>query len=138
MQTHGIPNDLMQNIDPIALIIFIPIMDRLVYPALRKIGIPFRPVTRIFFGFVFGSLAMAYAAIVQRLIYSAPPCYDAPAACDAGLLPDGTYDANHVHVAVQTPAYVFIALSEIFASITGLEYAFTKAPASMKSFVMSL
>ncbi|TKA52391.1 hypothetical protein B0A49_10108 [Cryomyces minteri] len=138
MQLHGIPNDLMQNIDPLTIIIFIPIMDRLVYPGLRKMGIAFKPITRIFWGFLLGALAMAYAAIVQHLIYSAPPCYNAPSACDAGLLPDGTYEVNHVHVAVQTPAYLFIGLSEIFASITGLEYAFTKAPPSMKSFIMSM
>lgn len=31
-----------------------------------------------------------------------------------------------------------VVAKEIMASITGLEYAFTKAPATMKSFIMSL
>src|SRR5579862_5211106 len=132
MQLHGIPNDIMQNIDPLTIIIFIPIFDRLIYPFLRKIGIPFRPITRITFGFLTGALAMAYAAIVQHLIYNAPPCYNSPLKCDAS---DGGTLPNHIHVAVQTPAYLLIGVSEIFASITGLEYAFTKAPPSMKSFV---
>lgn len=56
MELHGIPNDLMQNIDSLTIIVFIPLMDRLVYPSLRKIGIPFRPITRITMGFVFGKL----------------------------------------------------------------------------------
>lgn len=126
MQLHGIPNDIMQNIDPITIIIFIPICDYLFYPFLRKIGIQFKPITRIFWGFMLGAGAMAYAAGVQKLIYSSGPCYDAPAACAAALQSDGTYAPNNVHVAVQTPAYLLIGLSEIFASITGLEYAFTK------------
>lgn len=132
MQLHGIPNDIMQNLEPLAVIFLIPIFDRLLYPGLRKFGIIFRPITRITWGFVFGAIAMAYAAIVQHLIYSSPPCYNAPLTCNTSHLP------NQVHVAVQTPAYFFFAVSDILASITGLEYAFTKAPSSMKSFVMSI
>lgn len=134
MELHGIPNDIMQNIDSLTIIFFIPIMDRMVYPLLRRFGVPFRPITRIAMGFVFAAFSMAYAAIVQHLIYSAGPCYDAPLACPAA----NEQTPNQVHVAVQTPAYFFIGISEIFASITGLEYAFTKAPPSMKSFVMSI
>lgn len=138
MNLHGIPNDLMQNWDPITIIIFIPICDYFMYPALAKLGFKMYPVTRIFWGFMLGAGAMAYAAGVQKLIYETGPCYDAPAACDAALQADGSYEPNNVHVAIQAPAYLLIGLSEIFASITGLEYAFTKAPASMKSFIMSL
>ncbi|CAG8022425.1 unnamed protein product [Penicillium nalgiovense] len=136
MNGHGIPNDLMQNFDPISIIIFIPILETCVYPVMRRMRIPFRPITRISLGFVVASLAMMYAAIVQHLIYSAGPCYGNPL-CDASKV-DGTAYGNNVHIAIQTPAYVFIGFSEIFASVSGLEYAYTKAPPSMKSFVQSM
>ncbi|KKY35748.1 putative peptide transporter ptr2-a [Diaporthe ampelina] len=96
------------------------------------------PITRIFWGFMLASGAMAYAAGVQKMIYDSGPCYEQVAACPAALQEDGTYAPNDIHVAIQAPAYLLIGPSEIFASITGLEYAFTKAPASMKSFIMSL
>jgi POT family proton-dependent oligopeptide transporter len=138
MQLHGIPNDIMQNIDPLTIILFIPLMDRLFYPLLRRLNIPFLPISRIFWGFLLAALAMTYAALVQHLIYTSPPCYSAPAACDAAKRPNGSFDPNEIHVAVQTPAYLLVGLSEIFASVTGLEYAFTKAPSNMKSFIMAM
>ncbi|CAH2354743.1 peptide transporter Ptr2p [[Candida] railenensis] len=132
MELHGLPNDILQAIDSLAIIIFIPICERLVYPFIRKFT-PFKPITKIFWGFMFGSGAMVYAAVLQHYIYLAGPCYDKPLAC-AGY----TDIPNRVHVAIQAPAYFLIAMSEILASITGLEYAYTKAPVSMKSFIMSL
>lgn len=138
MELHGIPNDIMQNLDPITIIIFIPVCDKLVYPALRRIGIQFQPITRIFWGFILGSMAMAYAALIQHRIYNAAPCFDAPSHCPVGLQSDGTYAPNSIHVGIQGPAYLFIGLSEILACITGIEYAFIKAPLSMKSFIVRL
>lgn len=139
MEGHGVPNDLMQNFDPISILVFAPILDQIVYPFLQKMHIKFRPITRISLGFVVASLSMMYAAIIQHLIYKAGPCYGQPLNCPAALnSPDGVVQPNHVHIAIQTPAYVFIGISEIFASVTGLEYAYMKAPPSMKSFVQSL
>lgn len=54
----------------IAIIVFVPVIDRLVYPLLRKMHIPFPPINRIVVGFWVAAAAMAYAAIVQHLIYS--------------------------------------------------------------------
>jgi POT family proton-dependent oligopeptide transporter len=136
MAGHGIPNDLVQNFDPLAIILFVPIIDRLVYPYLRKMKIPFPPINRIVLGFWVASLAMIYAAFMQHKIYSTGPCYAAPL-CAASIV-DGVAHGNNVHIAIQTPAYMLIGVSEIFASVTGLEYAYTKAPPSMKSFVQAI
>ncbi|GAA5923233.1 hypothetical protein JCM6882_004929, partial [Rhodosporidiobolus microsporus] len=69
MNTHGLPNDILNNLDPFALIILIPILDIVIYPALRKAGINFSPIKRIFSGFMCGALAMMCAAVVQNEIY---------------------------------------------------------------------
>ncbi|CAO3597428.1 unnamed protein product [Absidia cylindrospora] len=126
MQTGNVPNDIMQNIDPICLIICIPLMDMFVYPFLRKIGIPMKPMVRISCGFFFASVAMGYSAGIQSMVYNAPPNYDHP---------DGPNDISAAYI---IPSYFFIAFSEIFAVITGMEYAYKKAPQSMKSIVMAL
>jgi proton-dependent oligopeptide transporter, POT family len=69
MVTKGVPNDVINNLDPITLIVFIPICDIFIYPGLRKIGINFTPIKRITAGFFTGSAAMVWAAVVQHYIY---------------------------------------------------------------------
>ncbi|KAG0174905.1 peptide transporter ptr2 [Apophysomyces sp. BC1021] len=124
MVRHGIPNDIMNNVDPIALIIFIPIVDRVLYPFLRKRNMNLFPQMRITIGFFLASLSMVYAAVVQHFMYQ-DPVFQAT----------GT---SSISVFVQIPCYALIAFSEIFASITSLEYAYTHAPKSMKSLISAL
>ncbi|KAI8388535.1 POT family-domain-containing protein [Radiomyces spectabilis] len=127
MQTGKVPNDIMQNINPLTLIIVIPLMDRVLYPFLRRCGIPMRPMLRITMGFIFAALAMAYCAAIQAVVYNSPPYYNFP-----------TGNKNYVSAGLIVPAYILVGVSEVFASITGLEYAYKKAPISMKSLVMAL
>lgn len=127
MQTGNVPNDIMQNINPLTLVVVIPIMDRFVYPGLRRMGMNLRPMARISLGFIFAAMAMGYAAGIQSYIYTQPPYYDHPSG----------NGKNDVSAGLIIPAYILIAISEIFASITGLEYAYRKAPEKMKSLVMA-
>ncbi|CAO3621914.1 unnamed protein product [Cunninghamella echinulata] len=127
MLTGDVPNDIIQNINPLTLIIAIPIFDSLIYPGLRRIHMSPGPILRITFGFVFAAAAMFYCAGIQSLIYNSPPYYS-----------EINGRKNNVSVALSIPAYVLVGISEIFASITGLEYAYKKAPVSMKSLVMGL
>ncbi|KAI8092202.1 POT family-domain-containing protein [Gilbertella persicaria] len=122
----SLPNDIMNNFDPIALIIFIPITDMLFYPMLRRFKIQFASQMRITVGFFLGCLSMVYAAVVQYYIYKDP------------LFISSGGEASNVSVFIQIPCYFLIAFSEIFASITSMEYAYTHAPKSMKSLVSAL
>lgn len=80
----------------------------MVYPLLRKYKINFSSVLKMTAGFWMASFSMVYAAVLQHYIYISPP--------------------NSIHVWIQAPAYVFVAFSEAFVIITGLELAYTKAP----------
>lgn len=118
MTLNGLPNDVLNNLDPFALIIFIPLCDVFLYPALRKAGINFSPIKKITAGFFTGMAAMIWAAVLQHYVYKTSPCgTDANNCFDA----DGNVLASPINVWAQTGAYVLIALSEIFASITSLE-----------------
>ncbi|KAF2805322.1 MFS peptide transporter-like protein Ptr2 [Mytilinidion resinicola] len=126
MSLHGVPNDVLSNLDPFALIIFIPICDLFLYPFLRKRGLRFTPIKKIAAGFWMGSAAMICACVVQHYIYKTSTC---------GSYAGGDDCSSPINVWAQTPSYVLIALSEIFASITTLEYGFSKAPKNMRSLV---
>ena len=135
METHGLPNDVLSNLDPFALIILIPICDLFVYPTMRRFGFNFTPLKKITWGFFTGAAAMIWAAVVQHYIYKRNPCgYEVATCVDA----DGNPLTSDLNVWIQSGSYILIAISEILASITGLEYAFTKAPKNMRSLVMSV
>lgn len=134
MNLGKVPNDIINNLNPLLIIICIPIMDYIVYPAIRKAGWNFTPIKKIAFGFFFASMAMVSATVTQAYIYKLSPCgsdINAQAA-------DGRDCAAPFTVWIQVFPYTLIGLSEIFASITKLEYAYTKAPKNMRSTVSAI
>jgi len=137
MKRGDVPNDFMRSLETVTILLFLPIIDRVIFPVLRRHGIILRPIKRITIGFASIGLGVAYAAIVQHLIYNAGPCYDKPLACPAAKQ-DGKILPNDVHIAVQTPLYVFFGLASLFINTTGPEYAYTHSPPGLKSFVQSL
>ncbi|KAJ6488434.1 peptide/h+ symporter protein [Mycena vulgaris] len=135
MTLHGTPNDLIQNLNPISIIIMIPIFERVLYPFLRSRGINFSPIKRIAAGFFVAGLAMVYSAVLEHYLYNTSPCGDhLPSECVGA---DKNPLASPINVWVVSGPYILVGIAEIFASITSLEYAYTKAPLRMKSVVMA-
>jgi POT family proton-dependent oligopeptide transporter len=130
MSLGGVPNDVLSNLNPFALIIMIPLLDTLIYPAFRKMRINLTPIKRITLGYFIAASAMVWACVVQYYIYQKSECGYYASENDCAPVP--------ISVWAQTGSYVLIALAEIFASITSLEYAHSKAPKNMRSMVQSV
>jgi len=131
MELHGVPNDLLNNMNPLGIIIMIPLFDFVLYPVLRKFKIRFTPLRRMLTGYFVACAAMIWAAVIQYYIYSEGACGHYMNKCKV----DGEKSVAPINVWAQTGAYVLVGAAEIFSSITGLEYAYTKSPANMKSLV---
>ncbi|KAK5996913.1 putative peptide transporter ptr2 [Cladobotryum mycophilum] len=138
LQRHGVPNDVIQNLNPISIVIMIPIIDYLLYPFLRKIGIAFTPIKRMTTGFMLAAMSMIASAVMQHYIYQKSPCGDH---ANGTVMVDGkeqACDPAPINVWAQCLPYILIGLAEIFANVTSYEYAYSKAPENMKSLVMSI
>ncbi|KAJ7718371.1 putative MFS peptide transporter [Mycena maculata] len=135
METHGLPNDVIAFLNPVSVILFLPLAQQVLYPALRKARITFSPIHRMALGFLLEVFAQAYASILQHIIYTTGPCFDVPLKCAAsqnGIIP------NHVNIFAQTPIYVFEGLGEVFSSPSTYEHAYSEAPVSMKSLLQAV
>lgn len=131
MNLYGLPSDVLLVVNSLTVLTIIPLCDKLIYPFIRKFT-PFRAITRISWGFFFTGVSMVYAAILQHFINSDPNCSSNPHNCSDFDL------SNRKHVGYQLPAYIILAFGEMLFQMAGIEYAYTKAPASMKSFIVSL
>ncbi|KAH8719134.1 MFS peptide transporter-like protein Ptr2 [Phaeosphaeriaceae sp. PMI808] len=135
MNLGSTPNDIVAKLNPIFIIIIIPIMDFLVYPGLRKMGVNFSPIKKITAGFALSSFAMVSACVIQWYIYKMSPCGNQPNKLTKAKKLDCHAD---ISVWVQVFPYGLIGMSEVLASITKLEYAYTKAPQNMKSTIQAI
>ncbi|CAG8803151.1 5135_t:CDS:2 [Gigaspora margarita] len=133
LQCKLVPNDIMNNLDTIVLIIFTPLTNYVLYPLLLRCGISLRPITKIFIGFILASLAMIYAAVLQYFIYHTSPCYS-----QTLCLINDVNTPNNINVWWQSPAYVLVGLSEVLAVITGINYAYSNAPEALRSSVTAI
>ncbi|XP_073318311.1 solute carrier family 15 member 1-like [Pagrus major] len=67
--------DQMQTVNPILILILVPIMDSVIYPLIAKCKINFSPLKRMTVGMLFAALAFIAAALVQIQIDKTLPTF---------------------------------------------------------------
>lgn len=129
MTLNGVPNDLIDNFNPLAIIAFAPILNWGLYPLFARMGRPIKPMTRMCIGFLLGTVSCITAAIVQWRVYKTSPCGYAASTCDS---------VSPVSIWWQIPIIMVPAVGELFVNVTSYELAYTRSPARMKALVYAL
>ena len=99
--------------DTIAVLSFIPIMDKIIYPLLTKCNIRLGRLHRIGIGMVITTLSMVCAGGIEML--RKEQC------CKEQLRPpdNNITIVSNITIFYQVPQYALIGLSEVFTSVTG-------------------
>jgi len=106
----------MQALNPLLVMILIPFHTAVLYPFLERRGLTPTPLRRMTAGIAFSGVAFAIVGVTQLVL-------------DAG---------TSLHIAWQIAPYVVLTFAEVLVSTTGLEFAYSQAPLSMKGVIMSL
>ncbi len=105
----------IQAANPLLIMFLVPLFTYSIYPALNKL-FNLTPLKKIGTGLFLTVIAFAIPAWIQMQL-------------DQGATP---------HISWQLLAYLLLTAAEVMVSIICLEFSYTQAPKSMKSFVMAL
>jgi POT family proton-dependent oligopeptide transporter len=105
----------MQAINPILVMLLIPLNNIALFPLMRAIGITPTPLRRMGAGIALSGLSWIAVGAIQLNM-------------DAG---------DHVSIFWQLLPYALLTLGEVLVSATGLEFAYSQAPAPMKGIILS-
>lgn len=104
----------IQAANPLLIMVLVPLFSYLVYPALQRV-MKLTAMRKISIGMFLTALAFVIPSWIQMRL-------------DAGYTP---------HIGWQLLAYLLLTSAEVMVSITCLEFSYTQAPKTMKSFIMA-
>ena len=105
----------MQALNPALVMLLIPFNNFVFYPALRRVGYEVTQLRKMTAGIAFAGLSWIVVGIMQLVL-------------DQGTAFSITW---------QVLPYILLTFGEVLVSATGLEFAYSQAPLSMKGAIMS-
>jgi POT family proton-dependent oligopeptide transporter len=105
----------MQALNPLLVMLLIPFNNLVLYPALRRNHIEPTALRRMGTGIAFAGLAWVVVGVMQLALD----------------------DDREVSIVWQVLPYALLTFGEVLVSATGLEFAYSQAPAPMKGAIMA-
>lgn len=130
LTSNGVPNDLLDNLNPITTITTTFFISYILTPQLRRFGIKFGPVRSIFIGSLFASVGSSSYAIIQHYIYKTSPCGYNASTCTEGT------GVSPLSLWLYAIPVVACAPTEPLLYVPAFSLAYARSPPNMKGLVM--
>ena len=105
----------MQAFNPLLVMLLIPFNNLVLYPALRRFGLEVTALRRMGAGIAFAGLSWIVVGAMQMVLNQ----------------------GNAFSIMWQLLPYALLTLGEVLVSATGLEFAYSQAPLTMKGAIMA-
>ncbi|XP_023071254.1 solute carrier family 15 member 3 [Piliocolobus tephrosceles] len=132
--SYTIPEAWLLLANVVVVLILVPLKDRLIDPLLLRCKLLPSALQKMALGMFFGFTSVIVAGVLEmeRLHYIH---HNQTVSQQIGEV---LYNAAPLSIWWQIPQYLLIGISEIFASIPGLEFAYSEAPRSMQGAIMGI
>lgn len=105
--------DQLTFVNPLLVLILIPIFEYVIYPLLSKVGIS-TPLQKVTLGGVLAGVAFLISALVESQI-----------------------DSTYLHMSLLLPQYLVMAMGEVMTAVPLMNFSYSEAPGSMKTILQS-
>ena len=121
MELNGLQPEQLNVVNPLQILIFVPLFDRCIYPWMHKHQFNIRPLWRMSCGMLLASAAFFISGYVET-----------------SLQYRETNNMPPLNVFWQLPQITLLSVAELGVSVTGLEFAYSTSPERLKAFLMAL
>mmetsp|Transcript_34953 Transcript_34953/g.84569 ORF Transcript_34953/g.84569 Transcript_34953/m.84569 type:complete len:595 (+) Transcript_34953:151-1935(+) len=123
--TFGIEPEQMNVINPVEILLFIPLFDKCIYPSIeRLVGHPFPHLSRMAWGMLFCALAFFVSGVLESIIQDQEA--------------NDNDSVNSISILWQLPQITLLAIAEILLSVTGYDFCYSNSSTSCKALIMAL
>jgi len=134
MNLHGIQPEQLGVLNPLLILVFIPLFDQHIYPWCQRRGWSIEPLRRM----ACGMLLIAISFFMSGVLEAAVEKGDSQANEVEAAGNNGDGDSYRIDIWWQVPQIIVISTAEILVSVTGLEFVYANSPRSMKSVIMAM
>ncbi|XP_002709063.1 solute carrier family 15 member 3 [Oryctolagus cuniculus] len=132
--SYRIPEAWLLLANVVVVLILVPLKDHLIDPLLLRCKLLPSSLQKMALGMFFGFTSVIVAGCLERERLN----YIHHNETVSQLIGKDLYYAAPLSIWWQIPQYLLIGISEIFASIPGLEFAYSEAPRSMQGAIMGI